>query len=249
MFVYDFIEKVGRIDVKRVRMYGKKYIASNEEFSSEQDCNEQLDKYLHEFKKEIQRLPFLLNTKQSRKLFLHNLYDEFIHTEEQLTNQFQMLIRQSHDCIEGQKLKFRYCFHEYRQKAYLQKARKEYQNLFIAFKIRIEKIESAVDLLKLIALNDGIEIKSSEAENQERFKVKLSSSELSYLIYRLMQKVADNPDFNRSQLSRVLADNFSTKRTAAPQANQIRKHFTDVSDSVKERVESLFGELSATGNS
>lgn len=249
MYVYDFIEKVGRIDVEYTKTYGKKYLASKEEFSSEQHCNDQLDQYLHQFKKEIQSLPFILNTKQSRNVFLNNLYDEFIYTKEQLNSQFHQIIKQSHDCIAVQKTRFKYCFHEYRQKAYLQRARKEYQNLFIAFKLRIEKIENAVDLLKLIALNDGIEIKPSETESQERFKVKLSSSELSYLIFRLMQKVADNPDFNRSQLSRVLADNFSTKRTASPKASQIRKQFTEVSDSVKQRVESLFEELSSTNKS
>lgn len=249
MFVYDFIEKVGRIDVEYAKAYGKRYLTSKEEFSSEQHCNDQLDEYLHRFKKEILSLPFILNTRQSRNVFLNNLFDEFLHTREQLTNQFQLIIKESHDCISVQKRRFRYCFPDYRQKAYLSKARKEYQNLYTAFKLRIEKIEDAVDLLKLIAQNDGIEMKPTETDNQERFKVKLSSSEFSYLTFRLMQKVADSPDFNRSQLSRVLADNFSTKRATTPKASQIRKQFTDVSDSVRQSVESLFSELSETEKS
>ncbi len=78
MFVYDFIEKIGRIEVEYSTKFRKRYLTITEEFSSEQEYQEKLDEYLTEFRKEILSLPFSLNTKQSRKAFLNNLYDEFI---------------------------------------------------------------------------------------------------------------------------------------------------------------------------
>ncbi|MCU4174003.1 hypothetical protein [Carboxylicivirga sp. N1Y90] len=244
MFVYDFIEKIGRIEVVYSTKFRKQYITITEEFSSELEYKEKLDEYLIKFRKEILSLPFSLNTKQSRKAFLNNLLDEFLYTRENLNEQFKKVISQSQDCISKQRVKYKCCFPRYLQKKYLTKARKEYQKLHIAFAVRIDKIENAVDVLKLTALNDGIEIKSFNQECQERFKTKLSSPELAYLSFKIMQKVSEDPDFNRSHLSRLLAENFSTKKAVFPKASQVRKQFTEVNDSVKNRVESLFNELS-----
>ncbi len=243
MFVYDFIEKIGKIEVKYSRKFRKRYLTFTEEFSSEQEYNERLDEYLNEFRKEIQSLPFSLNSKQSRKAFLHNLYDEFLYTREHLNEQFIQLISQSHDCITLQKVRFKCCFPKYFQKKYLKKARTAYRKLHIVFTLRIDKIENAVDVLKLTALNDGIEIDTSNWSSQKRFKTNLSSPELAYLSFRIMEKVSVDPNFNRTHLSRILAENFSTKKAEFPKAAQIRKQFTEVNDNVKNRVESLLEEL------
>ena len=244
MFVYDFIEKIGRIEVEYSTKFRKRYLTITEEFSSEQEYKKKLDKYLNEFRKEILSLPFSLNTKQSRKVFLNNLHDEFLFTRENLNEQFKTVISQSQDCISTQRVKFKCCFPRFLQKKYLIEARKHYQKLHIAFAVRIDKIENADEVLKLTALNDGIEIKSFNNNSQERFKTKLSSPELAYLSFKIMQKVSEDPDFNRSHLSRLLAENFSTKKAVFPKASQVRKQFTEVNDSVKNRVESLFNELS-----
>ncbi|MCW3788505.1 hypothetical protein [Plebeiibacterium sediminum] len=243
MFVYDFIEKIGKIEVKYSRKFRKRYLTFTEEFSSEQEYNQQLDEYLIEFRKEIQSLPFSLNSKQSRKVFLHNIYDEFLYTRERLNEQFIQLVSQSHDCITLQKVRFKCCFPKYFQKKYLKKARTAYRQLHVVFTLRIDKIETAVDILKLTALNDGIEMDISDKQSPVRFKTNLSSPELAYLSFRIMNKVSVDPNFNRTHLSRILADNFSTKRAEFPKAEQIRKQFTDVNDNVKNKVESLLEEL------
>ena len=249
MDVYDFIEKIGKIEVKYSKKFRKQYLTFTEEFTSEQEYNEKLDEYLREFRKEIQRLPFKLNSKHSRKTFLYNLYDEFIYTKELLHEQFKHIVLQSHDCITFQKTRFQFCFPRYFQKKYLLKARKAYHKIHVAFRSRIDKIEDAVEILKVIALNDGIEINTANCYCQERIKTKISSPELAYIAFSILRKVAEDPDFNRSHLSRLLAENFSTKMCLSPKASQIRKHFTEVSDSVKNRVETLFKDLSKTCNS
>jgi hypothetical protein len=243
MFVYDFIEKIGKIEVKYSRKFRKRYLTFTEEFSSEQEYNQQLDEYLIEFRKEIQSLPFSLNSKQSRKTFLHNIYDEFLYTRERLNEQFIQLISQSHDCITLQKVRFKCCFPKYFQKKYLKTARTAYRKLHVVFTLRIDKIETAVDILKLTALNDGFEMDISDRQSPVRFKTNLSSPELAYLSFRIMNKVSIDPNFNRTHLSRILADNFSAKRAEFPKAEQIRKQFTDVNDNVKNKVESLLDEL------
>jgi len=246
MFVYDFIEKIGKIEVKYSKKFRKRYLTFTEEFSSEQEYKEKLDEYLNEFRKEIQSLPFSLNSKQSRKTFLHNLYDEFLYTREHLNEQFIQLISQSHNCISLQKRRFKCCFPKYFQKKYLKKARTEYRKLHIVFTLRVDKIDNAVNILKLTALNDGIEMDTSGWHNPKRFKTNLSSRELAYLSFRIMKKVSIDPNFNRTHLSRILAENFSTKKADFPKAEQIRKQFTDVSDNVKNKVESLLDELART---
>ncbi len=249
MFVYDFIKMIGKIEVKYLKKFRKPYLTIKEKFSCEHKYNQVLDEYLREFRKEMQSLPFKLNTKQSRKAFIYNLHDEFLFTKELLDKQFQQIISRSHDCISKQKVRFKYCFPRYFRRKYLIKARKEYQKLYIAFQLRIDKIENAIDVLKLVASNDGIDVDTSSCYCFEKFKISLSSPELSYLSFKIMQKVTEEPDFNRSHLSRLLADNFSTKRTSSPRASQIRKHFTEVNDTVKLRIESLFDELSRDNSS
>ncbi len=105
------------------------------------------------------------------------------------------------------------------------------------------KIDEALELLKSIALNDGIELKTIEEASVERIKSNLSSPEIAYLTYLIVKKTAINPNFNRTQLSKMLANNFSTKKAEAPKASQIRKHFTDVNDSVKSSIEKLLKDL------
>ncbi|MDA3883821.1 MAG: hypothetical protein PF481_11115 [Bacteroidales bacterium] len=244
MLVYDFIEKIGRIEVKKSNIFRKRYLTFIEEFSSEQEYKDKLVEYLYIFRKEIQRLPFNLETKQSREVFLNNLYDEFLYTRELLNEQFKRIISQSHDCILAQKVKFKCFCPRYFQKIYLVKARRAYHNLNIVFALHIDTIENAIDVLKLTALNEGFEIKSPEYLFGERIKTTLSSPELAYLSFVILQKVSEDPNFNRSHLSRLLADNFSTKKTSSPQASQLRKHFTDVNDGVRLRVEKLIRELS-----
>ncbi len=243
MFVYDFIEKIGKIEVKYSKKFRQRYLTFTEEFSSEQEYKEKLDEFLNEFRKEIQSLPFSLNSKQSRKTFLHNLYDELLFTREHLNEQFILLISQSHNCISLQKVRFKYYFPKYFQKKYLKEARTAYQKLHIIFTLQIDKIENAVDILKITALNDGFEMDTSDWQNFKRFKTNLSSQELAYLSFRIMKKVSIDPNFNRTHLSRILADNFSTKKADFPKAEQIRKQFTDVNDNVKNRIESLLKEL------
>jgi len=246
MFTYDFIEKVGKINIKYSKKYRKEYLMFIEEFTSEAEYNAKLDEYFNKYRKEILSLPFNLNTKQSRKVFLNNLYDEFLLTKESLNIQYKQVLIRSFDCINNQKDGFKFYFPRYLQKKYLITARAAYRKMHIAYSLHNEKIESAVEILKSSALNDGIELKVSEENIEERIKTSLSSPELSYLFYVIFQKVADDKNFNRSLLSRLLANNFSTKKTLSPQANQIRKHFTEVNDNVKFKVEKLFVEFSKT---
>jgi len=67
MNAYDFIEQIGRINIR----YRKKCLGVLDEFTSEAAYNDKLDQYFREFRKEILGLPFLLNTKQSRRVFLN----------------------------------------------------------------------------------------------------------------------------------------------------------------------------------
>ena len=179
MFVYDFIEKIGRIEVVYSTKFRKQYITITEEFSSEQEYKEKLDEYLIKFRKEILSLPFSLNTKQSRKAFLNNLHDEFLYTRENLNEQFKKVISQSQDCISKQRVKYKCCFPRYLQKKYLTKARKEYQKLHIAFAVRIDKIENAVELLNTTC--------SSKEEKQIEKKLKRLRKEYELVLAKYTQ--------------------------------------------------------------
>lgn len=246
MFTYDFIEKIGKINIKYSKKCRREYLTFIEEFTTTAEYNEKLDTYLGEFRKEILNLPFLLSTKQSRKTFLNNLHDEFLLAEELLKTQFEQAINESYECISIQKKNFKFYVPRYCQKQYINKARVAYSKMHIAFALQKDKIEIAVITLNSIAMNDGIELKTINNDSDERIQTTLSSPELAFLSFVILQKVAKNKDFNRSHLSRILADNFSTKKTTSPQANQLRKHFTEVNDNVQSKVEKLFIELSRT---
>lgn len=244
MFAYDFIEKIGRIEIKHSTKFRKKYITFTEEFESEEEYNQKLDEYFCVFKKQILSLPFNLNSKQSRKAFINNLHDEFLNTKLTLREQFGKVISESYDCITTQRKSFRCCFPRYFQKMYLTHARTAYQKIHIVYTVHKDKIENAVDILKSIALNDGFEINVLNENTQERIRTNLSSPELSYLFFLIFKTVSEDKDFNRSNLARLIANNFSTKKTLSPQATQIRKNFTEVSDNVKSKVEKLLTEIS-----
>jgi hypothetical protein len=244
MFTYDFIERIGTINITYSKKYRKEYLTFIDEFTSESEYKQKLDEYLNRYRKEILSLPFNLNAKQSRKAFLNNLYDEFVLSKEQLNSQFSQVLIRSYECISSQKRNFKFYFPRYLQKKYLMTARDAYRKIHVVYSLQNDKIENALEILKSSAFNDGIELKVLDINVVERIKTTLSSPELAYLFFVLFQKVADDKNFNRSFLSRLLANNLSTKRTISPQANQLRKHFTEVNDNVKIKVEQLFIELS-----
>ena len=250
MFTYDFIEKLGRVNTKISKCYCIKFLTHFDELENETECKERLENYLKNFRHEIQSLPFKLPTKQARKVFLNNIYDEFLLTKETLYLQFNQVITKSHECIYIKKCNFKYYLPRFLKKKYLIKARRAYQKLYLIYYLQNDIIENAIEILQTSALNDGVELKATETESIERVKTDLSSPELSYFFYLILKTVSVEDKFNRSNLSKILANHFSTKRTISPQPNQIRKHFTEVNDPVKNRVKSLFFELSnkATSN-
>jgi hypothetical protein len=244
MFTYDFIEKIGTINVKYSKKYRIGYLTYVEEFTNESEYKERLEEYLNKYRKEILSLPFQLNAQQSRKAFLNNLHDEFLLTKGMLNTKYSQVLIRSYECISNQKRNFKCYFPRYLQKKYLISARDAYRKIHVVYALHNDKIDNAIDILKTSALNDGIELKGLDVNIVERIRTTLSSPELAYLFFVLFQKVADDKNFNRSFLSRLLANNLSTKRTASPQASQLRKHFTEVNDNVKFKVEQLFIELS-----
>ena len=244
MFTYDFIEKLGRVNTKISKYCPIKYLSHFDEFENETEHKERFENYLKDFRHEIQSLPFKLPTKQARKVFLNNIYDEFLLTKEDLYLQLNQIITKSHECIYIKKRNFKYYLPRFLQKKCLTKARQANQKLYLIYYLQKEIIESAIEILQTSALNDGLELKTIETQLGERVKTDLSSSELSYFFYLILKTVSVEDKFNRTNLSKILANHFSTKRTIAPQPNQIRKHFTDVNDSVKNRVRSLCFELS-----
>ena len=158
--------------------------------------------------------------------------------------QFNKAITESHKCINIKKCNFIFFLPRFFQKEYLIKAKRACQKLHLIYYLQNNIIESAIEILQTSALNDGVKLKATEAESIERVKTNLSSSELSYLFYQILKTVSVEDQFSRSNLSKILANHFSTKRTISPQSNQIRKHFTEVNDTVKDRVKSLLFELS-----
>lgn len=244
MFTYDFIEKIGTINVKYSKKYKIEYLTYIEEFTNESEYKEKLYEYLNKYRKEILSLPFNLNTKQSRKTYLNNLHDEFLLTKEALKTRYCQALTRSYECISNQKRNFKFYLPRYMQKRYLITARNAYKKLHIVYALHNDNIDNAIEILRSSALNDGIELKVLEVNIFERIKTTLSCAELAYLFFVLFQKVAEDKNFNRSFLSRLLANNLSTKRTISPQASQLRKHFTEVDHNVKIKVEQLFIELS-----
>jgi hypothetical protein len=238
------MEKVGKLEVKWSKKYGKKYLTFATEFKTKDEYWALLDETFIEYKKEVLSLPFKLKTKQSRKVFLSNLYDEFALARNRLDREYKKILRQVYDCINEEVKSFDFYCPRFCKRYYLKTSREAYHKIFVAYSIHKEEIDKAIEILNVSAENDGVKLKTHKETFNERIKTKLSSPELSYLFFILLQNVAEDKDFNRSQLSRLLANNFSTKRTLVPQANQIRKHFTEVNDSVKNNVEKLFVELS-----
>lgn len=242
MVTYDFIEKIGRINIR----HKKKCLGLINEFRSETYYNDRLEKYFNEFKKEILGLPFLLNSKHSRKAFLNNLHDEFITTKDTLNEQLHKNLDDSYNKTVERKLHSKYYYPRFLRRKYLLKVRGAYQKMHLVCLLHQNKIDEALELLKQIALNDGIELNTIEEASVERIKSNLSSPELAYLTYLIVKKTANDPDFNRTHLSNMLADNFSTKKADAPRASQIRKHFTEVNDNVKSNIEKLLRDLSTS---
>ena len=104
-------------------------------------------------------------------------------------------------------------------------------------------IESAIEILEQNACNDDISFKTTEAQLEERFKTRLSSPELSYFLNLVCETVSVENGYSKSSLSKVIAQNFSTKQAQQPKASQIRKHFTEANDTVKDNVKNLVSEL------
>jgi hypothetical protein len=242
-YTYDFVETLGCINIRKIKYYPK-YLAYFEKFENENEYKIHLEKYLKDFRHEIRKLPLKSPVKKARQTLLNNLYDELLLTEEILHLQCNQVITKSKKCIFNKNRILKYCFPRFLRKKYLTKARQVYQKINFVYFIQKDIIESAIKIIKISALNDGVELKTIEKQLNERFKTDLSSSELSYLFYLLFEEVSTDKNFNRSNLSKLLADNFSTKKTLTPQYKQIKKHFFDVNDSVKKRIEKMFFELS-----
>jgi hypothetical protein len=253
MFTYDFIEKLGSVDTKISKCCLKccpiKYLAHIEEIVNENEYKERLEAYLKDFRHEIQSLPFNLPTKQARRTFMNNLYDEFLLTKENLYLQLNKAVVDSYKCIANKKRLFKYYLPRFLQKKYLTKARQAYQKFDFVYNLQKDIIDNAIDILKTSAFNDGVELKATERLPEERVITDLSSPELSYFFYLALERVSIDNKFNRSNLSKLIASHFSTKMTYAPQPTQIRKHFTQVDDSVKKRVGKIFYDLSQMAKS
>lgn len=242
MFTRQFIDKVAKINIKHSTTYRWKYLSFKEEFRNEFDYNEELEGYLNNFRQELLDLPFRLNAKSCRKTYFNNLYDEFIISKGALNKQFEQILTRSFDCIKEQKNTFRFYYPRYLRKKYLEKARDAYQKICIAYNLQNDKIENAIEILTSYAINDGIDLKIMK-EHSERLRTTLSSPELAFLSFVIFQSISEDPKFNRSLLSRIVSDNFSTKRSENPKASQIRKHFTEVNDKVKTNVKKILIEL------
>lgn len=245
---YNFIEKLGSFNIKKIKYYPK-YLTFFEAFKNENSYKKQLEDYLKDFRHEIQRLPLKLPVKQDRQTLLNNLYDEFFLKKEKLHLQCNQAITKSRKCIFNKNRILKYYFPRFLRKKYLTKARQIYQKIYFVYFSQKDIIEDAIETLKTIALNDGFEIKAIEKQSNERVKTDLSSPELSYFFYLLFEQISIDNNFNRSNLSKFLADNFSTKMTLTPQAKQIKKHFFDVNIVVKNRVKKMFFELSRKAKS
>lgn len=249
MFTYDFFENTGKIKIKYSKKYRKQYVEFKDGFQSEKEYKEKLACSLSDFKHEMLNLPFHLSCKQARKTFLNNIYDELIITKELLDREFKKVLTKSFACITNQRKLYTFYYPRYFQKKYLAQARKSYQNIHIAYELQCKAIEQALCVLNTIAINDEIILKDLCSEPSERINTTLSSPELSFLFFVIFNRVSEDKTFNRTQLSKILAANFSTKKSPAPKANQIRKHFTDVGDNVKTSISTLFMELSELCNS
>ena len=239
MNTFNFVEKLGSIDTKvfkcRLAYNPLKYPFRIGEMEYKNGHKKYLQDHLKGFRHEIQELPFTLPTKQGRRAFLNNLYDELILTRINLTTQFKQVIEENYNCLSNNKTSFRQYFPKFLQKKYLMMARKVHQNIYLAYDLQKEAIENSIEFLQSNASNDGLELKTIESQAED-----LSSPELSYIFYVLLEKISLDNKFNRANFSRIIASNFSTKKALTPQASQIRKHFTQVDASVKNRVGNFF---------
>ncbi|WP_289054999.1 hypothetical protein [Carboxylicivirga marina] len=241
---YNFIEKLGSIGTKvskcRLTYTPLNYPSHVDELKSKTEYKETLQNQLRVFRLEIQQLPFTLPTRQGRRVYLNNLYDELILQRLSLTAEFKQAIAESNKCISSNSTMISQYFPKLIQKKYLTMARKAHQRFYFAYELQKNAIGNCIAILQSCALNDGIEIKTLESQANSRVVTDLSSPELSYIFYVLLEKISIDNKFNRKNFSKIIASNFSTKMASAPQANQIRKHFTQVDASVKSRVGNFF---------
>ena len=245
---YNFIEILGSFSIEKSKYYPK-YLPFFEEFENENAYKKQLENYLKDFRHEIQRLPLKSPIKQARQTLLNNLYDEFFLKKENLYLQFNQAINDCNQCISKKNRILKFCLPRFLRKKYLTKARQGYQKIYFVYFLQKDIIENAIKILKVSALNDGVKLKAIDKQLSERIKTDLSSPELSYFFSLVLEQVSIDNNFNRSTFSKILADNFSTKMTLTPQPKQIKKHFSEVNDSVKKRVEKMFFELSRKAKS
>ncbi|WP_289055757.1 hypothetical protein [Carboxylicivirga marina] len=111
---YNFIEKLGSMGTKvskcRLTCKPLNYPSHTDELKNRKEHKEALQNHLRVFRHEIQQLPFTLSTRQGRRVYLNNLYDELILTRMNLTAEFKQAIAGSNKCISSNSLIFRQFF-------------------------------------------------------------------------------------------------------------------------------------------
>ena len=246
MVIYDFIGEINNIDFKVLNCCNKccliKYLSCFNEFENTEEYKEKLENYLKKFRYEIQVLPFKLPTKQARKVFLNNIYDELQLSSENLNFHIKGAITLNYNCIFEKNSNYGKYLPRFILRKCVLKARQAYSILNDIYNFRRSLIERAIEIIEMSAYNDGFILKTVETD-EERIKTNLSSPELSYFLNLICETISIEDGYTKSNLSKVIAKNFSTKHTLQPKASQIRKHFTEANDNVINNVKDLVSEL------
>jgi len=248
MFTYKFIEDLCKIDIEITRCCLKccsfKYLTHYNTFYKLNHYKRHLENSLKKYRHEIQQLPFKLPSSNSRKVIYKNLHKEFKLTKNLLEEQFEIKIKPNYKYIyigceefNGMPIKFL-------KENYPHYSSYENHKIHYMYQIQHGILINAIDILEQHALHDNKALSDNEPILPNRIKTNLSSPELSYFFNLVCEVITPEDEISKTDLSKIIADNFSTKKAVSPRPNQIRKHFTEVNDNVKDKVKKLFQELS-----
>jgi hypothetical protein len=248
MFTYNFIEDLSKIDVNITRCCIKccsfKYLTHYNGFYQVQRYKRYLERRLTKFRHEIQQLPLKLHSGQARKVIYKNLYEEFKLTKDKLIEQFESKVKSLYNYSYIGKEEFTGKPIKLLKKNYPHNSSYENHKVHFMYQIQYDTLINAIEILEQHAELDNNALSEYESLAPNRIKTNLSSPELSYFFSLVCDVITPEDAINKTDLSKMIANTFSTKKALFPKPNQIRKHFTEVNDKVKSNVKELINELS-----
>lgn len=248
MFTYSFIEELCKIEVEITRCCVKccsfKYLTHYNTFIKINFYKRHLEKNLKKYRHEIQQLPFKLPSSHARKVIYKNLYEEFKLTKNLLEDQFESKIKPYYKFIYMGKEEFTGKPIKFSKENYPHNLSYENHKVHHMYKVQHDTLINVIEILEQHALLDNNALNDFEPITPIRIKTNLSSPELSYFFNLVCDAITPDETISKTDLSKIIANNFSTKKTLFPQPNQIRKHFTEVNDTVKNNIKDLIFELS-----